>query len=47
MYFLLWLIAVVLVVLGIVRILEGAVLLGVVLIILGLLIGPGGVSIFS
>lgn len=45
--FLLWLLAVVLVIYGIVLIIRGNVLLGVVLIILGLLIGPGGVSIFS
>lgn len=44
--FLLWLLAVILVVAGIVQIVRGAVLFGVVLIILGLLVGPGGVSIF-
>lgn len=43
---LLWLIAVVLVIFGIVTLIRGAVLSGVVLIIVGLLIGPGGVSIF-
>lgn len=47
MEFILWLIAVVLVIYGIVRIVQGDVLLGAVLIIVGLLIGPGGVSIFS
>jgi hypothetical protein len=46
MHFLLWLIAVVLVISGIVEIVRGAVLLGIVLIIVGLLVGPGGVSIF-
>lgn len=46
MLFILWLIAVVLVIWGIVTLLRGDVLVGVVLIILGLLIGPGGVSIF-
>ena len=45
--FLLWLIAVVLVVGGIVALVRGAVLYGLVLIIVGLLVGPGGVSIFS
>ncbi len=44
---LLWIIAVVLVVYGIVTLIRGSVLLGVVLIIVGLLIGPGGVSIFT
>jgi len=43
----LWLIAVALVIWGIVTIVRGAVLLGIVLIVLGLLVGPGGVSIFD
>ena len=43
----LWLIAVALVIWGIVTIVRGAVLFGIVLIILGLLVGPGGVSIFD
>lgn len=43
----LWLIAVILVISGIVTILRGGVLLGIVLIVVGLLVGPGGVSIFS
>jgi len=43
---LLWIIAVVLVIAGIVSLVRGAVLAGIVLIIVGLLIGPGGVSIF-
>ncbi len=47
MAFLLWLIAVVLVIAGIVALVRGAVLWGIVLIIIGLLVGPGGVSIFT
>jgi hypothetical protein len=47
MAFLLWLIAVVLVIAGIVTAIRGAVLYGIALIIIGLLIGPGGVSIFT
>ena len=47
MAFILWLIAVILVVWGIVTIVRGAVLMGVVLIIVGLLVGPGGVSVFT
>ncbi len=43
----LWIIAAVLVIAGIVSIIKGSVLWGVVLIVLGLLVGPGGVSIFS
>ncbi|WP_181407636.1 GPGG-motif small membrane protein [Nocardioides sambongensis] len=47
MSFILWLIAVVLVVLGIVRLVRGDILWGVVLIVVGLLVGPGGVSLFT
>jgi hypothetical protein len=43
----LWIIAVVLVVSGVFAVLRKQVLWGAVLIILGLLVGPGGVSIFS
>jgi hypothetical protein len=43
----LWIIAVVLVIAGIVQILRGGVLPGIVMIVLGLLIGPGGVSLFT
>jgi hypothetical protein len=43
----LWLIAVVLVVWGIVSIVRGDVILGIILIIVGLLVGPGGYSIFN
>jgi hypothetical protein len=43
---LLWIIAVVLVVSGIVALLRAQILWGIVLIIVGLLVGPGGVSIF-
>lgn len=46
MDFLLWLVAVCLVVYGIYRAVTGSVLLGIALIILGCLIGPGGYSIF-
>lgn len=44
---LLWVIAAVLVIAGIVTIVRGGVLAGIALIVLGLLIGPGGVSIFG
>ena len=44
--FILWIIAVVLVIAGIVTLIRGGVLAGIALIIVGLLIGPGGVSIF-
>jgi hypothetical protein len=45
--FILWLIAVALVVAGIVAIVRGEVLWGIALIIIGLLVGPGGVSVFD
>lgn len=44
---LLWILAVVLVIAGIVAILQKQILWGVVLIVVGLLVGPGGVSIFT
>jgi hypothetical protein len=44
---LLWILAVILVIAGIVALVRGGVVAGVVLIIVGLLIGPGGVSIFK
>ncbi len=43
----LWIIAVVLVVAGIVSIIRGGILWGIVLIVVGLLVGPGGVSLFT
>jgi len=47
MHTILWLIAAILVISGIVTIVRGALLMGIVLIVLGLLVGPGGVSIFN
>jgi hypothetical protein len=44
---LLWILAVILVVAGIFAILRKQVLWGIVLIIVGLLVGPGGVSVFN
>jgi len=43
----LWIIAAVLVIAGIVTLIRGGVLAGIALIIIGLLVGPGGVSIFT
>jgi hypothetical protein len=43
----LWVVAVVLVVSGVVAIVRGSVLWGIVLIVVGLLVGPGGVSVFD
>ncbi len=47
MAFILWILAVILVVSGIVSLFRGQILWGVVLIIVGLLVGPGGVSLFT
>ena len=46
-HFILWILAVVLVVAGIVALFRRQLLWGIVLIIVGLLVGPGGVSIFT
>jgi hypothetical protein len=43
----LWIIAVVLVIAGIVVIVRGQLLFGIALIVLGLLVGPGGVSVLT
>jgi hypothetical protein len=47
MTFLLWLLAVILVVSGVVALFRRQILWGVVLIVVGLLVGPGGTSIFT
>ncbi len=44
---LLWLIAVALVIYGVITLINGSVLLGIVLIVVGLAVGPGGWSIFN
>jgi hypothetical protein len=43
----LWIIAAILVIAGIVALVRGSVVAGIVLIIVGLLVGPGGVSLFD
>jgi hypothetical protein len=43
----LWILAAILVIAGIVALVRGSVVAGIVLIIVGLLVGPGGVSIFD
>jgi len=43
---LLWIIAAILVVVGIVQLFQGQIVWGVVLIVLGCIVGPGGYSIF-
>jgi hypothetical protein len=44
---LLWILAVILVIAGIVALFRGSVLAGAALIVIGLLVGPGGASIFK
>ena len=43
----LWVIAAILVIVGIVQLFQGQILLGIILIIAGCLVGPGGYSLFS
>jgi hypothetical protein len=43
----LWIIAAALVIWGVITLIRGAVVMGIVLIVIGLLVGPGGVSIFT
>lgn len=43
---LLWIIAAILVIAGIVTLIRGGIVAGIVLIVVGLLVGPGGVSVF-
>ncbi|CAN5423988.1 hypothetical protein BH09ACT10_BH09ACT10_10170 [soil metagenome] len=47
MSLILWIAAVVLVIAGIVTLIGGSVLWGIVLIVVGLAVGPGGWSIFN
>jgi hypothetical protein len=43
----LWIIAAILVIAGIVQLIQGQIILGIVLIVVGCLVGPGGYSIFQ
>lgn len=47
MEFILWLLAVILVVSGLIALTRRQILYGILLIAVGLLVGPGGVSIFG
>ena len=47
MEFILWLLAVIIVIAGIFALFRREIIWGVVLIVVGLLIGPGGVSIIA
>ena len=47
MSFILWLAAVILVVVGVITLIKGSVILGIILIVVGFAVGPGGWSIFK
>ena len=47
MSMLLWILAVLIGIWGVVTLIRGQVLLGIVLIVVAFLVGPGGVSIFN
>jgi hypothetical protein len=47
MAFLLWILAVILVIAGIVALFRRQLLWGIILIVVGLLVGPAGVSVFT
>ena len=42
----LWILAVILVVVGVIQLLQGQIILGIVLLIAAALVGPGGYSMF-
>ncbi len=46
MNFLIWILAVIIAVVGIVQLLQGQIIFGILLLILACVIGPGGYSIF-
>lgn len=43
----LWIIAVIIAVVGVVQLVQGQILFGIVLLVAACLVGPGGYSIFS
>jgi len=43
----LWIIAVIIGIFGVLRLIRGDILVGIVLIVVAFLVGPGGVSIFT
>jgi len=47
MHMLLWILALLIGIWGVVTLIRGQVLLGIVLIIVAFLVGPGGVSVFN
>jgi hypothetical protein len=47
MGFLLWILAVILVIAGIVTLFKGSIIVGIILIVVGFAVGPGGWSVFN
>ena len=47
MAFILWIIAVIIAIYGILRLVRGDILWGIILLIVAALVGPGGYSVFS
>ncbi|MDQ1604183.1 MAG: hypothetical protein QOE01_2028 [Actinomycetota bacterium] len=47
MTFLLWILALLIGIWGVVTLVRGQILLGIILIIVAFLVGPGGVSVFT
>ena len=47
MNFLLWILAVIIGIIGVVQLFQGQVILGIVLIVVAFLVGPGGYSVFK
>ena len=43
----LWVIAVIIAIVGIVQLIQGQILFGIVLLVVACLVGPGGYSVFS
>jgi hypothetical protein len=43
----LWIIAVIIGIFGVIRLIRGDILVGIVLIVVAFLVGPGGVSVFT
>jgi len=46
MSLLLWIIAVILAVVGVVQLIQGQIIFGIILLVVACLVGPGGYSIF-
>jgi TM2 domain-containing membrane protein YozV len=44
---LLWILAVIIGIFGVLRLVRGDILVGIILIVVAFLVGPGGVSIFT